>query len=60
MSLTSVVGFSIRVEANEIREIRESLGLISDMFKQHMSILKRYKKLSEKKKRQNSNGHIGN
>ena len=40
---------AIRVEAKEIREIRESLGLISDMFKQHMSILKRYKKQKNSK-----------
>ena len=51
VSLTSIVGFplkekdtlTVRVEAKEISEIREALELNSHMFRQHMSMLKRYK-----------------
>ena len=58
MSLTSIFGFplkkkgtlAVRVEAEEISEIRDALELNSHMFRQHMSMLKRYKIVTSKRK----------
>ena len=58
VSLTSIVGFplkekdtlAVRVEVKEISEIRESLELNSHMFRQYMSMFKRCKTVTSKRK----------
>ena len=41
---------AVRVEAKEISEIRDALELNSHMFREHMSMLKRYKIVMSKRK----------